>query len=71
VENRVSPLAVAGAIAAWLSMAVGLYLGLMARIEQLSGEMRAGQIVVEHRLTLVESKLDALRGRRLAVTPPP
>lgn len=57
---------VAGAIAAWLSIAVGLYCGLLSQVQQLGGELRAGQIVVEHRLTLLEAKVDALRGRRVA-----
>lgn len=65
-DKPLSPLAVAGAIAAWLSIAIGLYCGLLAQVQQLAGEARAGQLVVEHRLTLLEAKVDALRGRRLA-----
>jgi hypothetical protein len=66
MDKPISPLAVAGAIAAWLSIAVGLYCGLLAQVQLLAGELRAGQIVVEHRLTLLEAKVDALRGRRIA-----
>lgn len=66
MDKPVSPLQILGAVAAWLSIAIGLYGAMLAQVQELAGELRAGQIVVEHRLTLLEAKVDSLRGRRIA-----
>jgi hypothetical protein len=43
-----------------LTLVGNLLFGLMRRVEAIEGERHQFQVVVEHRLTAIETKLDAL-----------
>jgi hypothetical protein len=64
VNKEVNPLAVAAAIATWLGIALGLHAAAMSKLTEVEGEVRSSRIMVEHRLTRLEVKVDELAPRR-------
>jgi hypothetical protein len=46
-----------------LTLAGHLLFGVMRRVEAIEGERHQFQVAVEHRLTAIETKLDALLAR--------
>lgn len=47
-----------------LTLVGNLLFGVMRRVEAIEGERHAFQVTVEHRLTAIETKLDALLAQR-------
>jgi hypothetical protein len=61
--NGPGPFAVAGAIATWLAIALSLHAQTTLKLQELGTELQATRVSVEHRLTKLETKLDALSHR--------
>lgn len=62
--DKPSPYAIAGAIATWLALALGLHAAAMQKMADVEAEVRTSRIIVEHRLTSLEVKVDGLAGRK-------
>jgi hypothetical protein len=64
MESKLSspaPLAVAGAIATWLAIALSLHAQTTLKLQDLGTELKETRLSVEHRLTKIETKMDALK----------
>ncbi len=67
-STQTSPLAVAGAIATWLVIALGLHAASMNRLGEVEAQVRDARVGIEHRLTRLEVSVEqlALKRARLA-----
>jgi hypothetical protein len=63
-KEGVSPLALLGAIATWLGLALAVVTHINTQVQRLEIQLHAYQIEMHGRLTRLETKVDALMHRQ-------